>query len=198
MSEISVDMENIYTEGTPMAYTLYRLLLKSNPSLEYIDGKLYVLPKCNTFHDTAKNKLLRQIDRFLYAEGSKCEVFTECHIHHDSINKSIKQKSVRPDVFVACDFVDQKNDYKGTPILIIEILSEYNSDHDLITKKKAYKDMGVFEYIILDSRTFYYSDAKIYQYTLNSKYEDIFDKSNTILHLNSINFDLDLSIIYEV
>jgi Uma2 family endonuclease len=43
--------------------------------------------------------------------------------------------------------------YVGTPDLLVEILSNHNPEHDLVTKKNLYDKFGVKEYWIIDPIT---------------------------------------------
>ena len=66
------------------------------------------------------------------------------------------RNAVQPDITVILksnpnQIVDGR--YAGAPDLIVEILSEGNKDHDLITKKDLYEKFGVQEYWIVDPET---------------------------------------------
>ena len=78
---------------------------------------------------------------------------------------------VQPDICVICDLtlLDARG-CNGAPTMIIEILSESNRKHDLVTKFNLYEEAGVLEYWIL-----YPLDEIIEVYHLiNNKY--ILDK----------------------
>ncbi|HHY10920.1 MAG TPA: Uma2 family endonuclease [Firmicutes bacterium] len=59
---------------------------------------------------------------------------------------------VQPDVLVLCDpeNIDEKGRYQGVPTLVVEVLSETNRGHDMITKLDLYRGGGVSEYWIVN------------------------------------------------
>jgi Uma2 family endonuclease len=74
---------------------------------------------------------------------------------------------VQPDICVICnpDLIDKRG-CNGAPDLIIEILSESNRKHDIVTKYHLYEEAGVKEYWIV-----YPSSEMIEVYYLeNNKY----------------------------
>lgn len=74
---------------------------------------------------------------------------------------------VQPDICVICnpDLIDKRG-CNGPPDIIIEILSESNRKHDLVTKFNLYEEAGVREYWIV-----YPADEMIEVYHLeNEKY----------------------------
>ena len=74
---------------------------------------------------------------------------------------------VQPDLCIICDQskINDKGCY-GSPDLIIEILSPFNSKHDVDTKFNLYEEAGVQEYWIVQP-----SDKLVFLYYLkNNKY----------------------------
>lgn len=55
---------------------------------------------------------------------------------------------VQPDIIIICDKdnLDDKGRYKGTPTLVVEVLSPSTRSKDMLTKLALYKQCGVSEY----------------------------------------------------
>ena len=60
---------------------------------------------------------------------------------------------VQPDLLVLCDYEDDINEedrYKGTPTLVVEILSPSSRSHDMVRKLGLYEESGIREYWVID------------------------------------------------
>jgi Uma2 family endonuclease len=58
-------------------------------------------------------------------------------------------KVVQPDVIILCDYkkdINEKDKYKGTPDLVVEILSPSTRSKDIIKKGDLYMESGIREY----------------------------------------------------
>lgn len=94
----------------------------------------------------------------LYLEISKQLTKKSCKIFYAPFDVRLKRKIkdedaltvVQPDICVVCDLelLDEKG-CNGAPSMIIEILSNSNSKHDLVTKLELYEEAGVNEYWIV-------------------------------------------------
>jgi Uma2 family endonuclease len=117
---------------------------------ELIDGTAYAMASPSRTHQKISRKLVVQLDNFL--RGKTCEVYYapfDVRLNSDSFDDIV----VQPDVFVVCD--ESKHDgksVKGAPDMIIEILSPFNAQHDIITKTRLYRKAGVREYWIVAPR----------------------------------------------
>ncbi|WP_315074485.1 Uma2 family endonuclease [uncultured Clostridium sp.] len=146
---------------------------------EWINNVKYISPKHRYNHIELQGELYLQLRNYF---KKTCNVSIEASlfltkedpatfkVDKNSLDSLIKSKKteVAPDLAVYCD----KNQvfyrgYIGIPQLIIEVLSQSNSDDDLITKKDLYERYGVPEYWIVSPMS-----KKIWIYSLiENKYE---------------------------
>jgi Uma2 family endonuclease len=120
---------------------------------EIIEGVPYnMTPAPGRIHQEISVEIIRQISNYLIEK--KCKVYaapfdvrlTEKNTGDDNI-----LNVVQPDVAIVCDEskLDEKG-CKGSPDLIIEIVSPSNASMDYITKFKLYEKFKVKEFWIVD------------------------------------------------
>jgi len=115
---------------------------------ELIDGVPYLMAAPNRRHQTLSRNLFRQIDRFL--EDKICEAYYapfDVRLDADTKDDTV----VQPDIVIVCDH-SKLDDVgcKGSPDMVVEILSPSNSRYDMVTKFNTYLRAGIREYWILD------------------------------------------------
>jgi Uma2 family endonuclease len=112
---------------------------------ELIEGIPYnMTPAPATKHQSILTKLVSRIDAFL--AGKTCKPFiAPTDVVFDDYNV------VQPDLLVVCDRskITDAN-IKGTPDLVVEILSPSTSRKDRREKKALYERFGVREYLVID------------------------------------------------
>jgi len=115
---------------------------------ELIEGTPYAMSAPTPLHQRISKGLFRQIDAFL--SGKPCEPFyapIDVRLNADETDDTV----VQPDIIVVCDpSIIDDNSCKGSPDLIIEILSPSSAKHDRIVKFQQYLKAGVREYWIVD------------------------------------------------
>jgi Uma2 family endonuclease len=120
---------------------------------EIIEGVPYnMTPAPGRIHQEISVEIIRQISNYL--KEKKCKVYaapfdvrlTEKNTKDDNI-----LNVVQPDIAIVCDEskLDEKG-CKGSPDLIIEIVSPSNASMDYITKFKLYEKFKVKEFWIVD------------------------------------------------
>lgn len=118
--------------------------------VEIFDGAIYDMASPSQEHQTILTELLVFIRTYLKKNGGNCQVFPAPF----DVKLSDKPLTiVQPDLMVVCD--TNKLDGKrcnGAPDFIIEIVSPSNPADDYIRKLYYYKNAGVREYWIVDSR----------------------------------------------
>ncbi len=136
--------------------------------VELIKGfVLKMSPAPNKRHQIIHRKIITEVVPFF--KKSKCQIF---YAPFDvrltrTINDREVSTVVQPDICIICnpDLLDDKG-CNGPPDMIIEILSESNRKHDIVTKYNLYEEAGVSEYWIV-----YPADDMIEVYLLeNGKY----------------------------
>lgn len=143
---------------------------ESENRYEYIDGEMYLLASPLYRHQ----KVVREIYGELIAwfRGKDCEPL---HSPFDiTLYRGEKEENiniVQPDIFVICDRekIDNDGKYRGTPTLVIEVLSDSTRNRDLIKKLDLYRESGIAEYWVVNP-----SSAEIYIYVfVNRNIENI-------------------------
>jgi Uma2 family endonuclease len=129
------------------------VLWQGDDRWELIDGEAFSMsPAPRPFHQEVAAELTAQFTVFL--RGKSCRVypapFDVLLPDGNEPNDKIKN-TVQPDLSVICDRKKiDKDGCRGTPDLIIEILSPSTSSRDQILKRDLYQRYGVREYWLLD------------------------------------------------
>ena len=117
---------------------------------ELIDGIAYAMASPSPEHQAISGELHGQLWQFL--KGKTCKIYAalDVRLNADSFDDTV----VQPDLLIVCDKSKiNGRSIKGTPDMIIEILSPSNTAHDLKTKFILYQKTGVREYWIADPFT---------------------------------------------
>lgn len=146
------------------------LIWNDNERWELINGVAYnVAPAPSVDHQRILRQLLLQIGNFL--SDKPCEVFSapfDVRLPETNEKDEDTKNVVQPDIVVICDSskLDEKG-CKGTPDLIIEIVSPASASIDNIKKMELYEKNGVKEYWIVHP---IYKIITIYKTTENGLY----------------------------
>lgn len=116
---------------------------------ELIDGRIYYMAPPNRRHQEISFALSRKIADYIDLKGSSCKVYPApfaVFLNEDA-------DYVEPDISVICDKEKlTEKGCSGAPDWIIEVISPGNPERDYIEKLNLYKNAGVREYWIVDSR----------------------------------------------
>ncbi|MBF0543152.1 MAG: Uma2 family endonuclease [Candidatus Riflebacteria bacterium] len=118
---------------------------------EIIDGVPYAMTGPGLSHQRVSGRLLRVLLNFL--EGKPCEVF---HAPFDvRLPKAFESENeintvVQPDIMVVCDSkkLDEKG-IRGSPDLLMEIVSPSTASMDYVKKLRLYERHKVREYWVI-------------------------------------------------
>lgn len=125
-------------------------ILPEDKRVEVFDGVVYDRSSPSQIHQTLSMELSNIIYNYVKNKKGSCQVFSAPF----DVKLSDKPLTiVQPDIMVICD--KDKLDGKrcnGAPDFIIEIVSPNNPADDYIRKLYYYKNAGVREYWIVDSR----------------------------------------------
>lgn len=180
---------NQYRDDAVTVKEYFQIRENNEALLEYIDGIIYMLPSPSTKHQRISSRIQLKFGNFL--EGKDCEVFPAPYDIELKTDLTKGTKIVIPDLSIICDksgFTDAR--YVGVPELIVEILSQSNQSHDLITKLNIYMEYGVKEYWIvnpmLNTITVYaLNEEKMYeQYDMKTDIGTITSKFLNGFHLD--------------
>lgn len=143
--------EKLRGSGWYATYDEFLELTKdSEERYEYIDGQIYLLSSPKTPHQLAVSELF--VIFYHRFQGDKCQPIVAPYDitlrrHAGDIN------IVQPDIVVICDLEEQLGEdgyYKGTPALVVEILSDLTQRKDILSKLELYMESGISEYWIVD------------------------------------------------
>jgi Uma2 family endonuclease len=163
--------EPVYDYGTspkkrPENRVTYREFLEmtenSEKRYELIDGVVYLMASPGFTHQNVLGRL--HIIFHVYFEGNEsCSPYLS-PFDVDLIRQPLKEERevteddinvVEPDLMVLCDpekDVNEKDRYKGTPELVVEILSPSTRSKDMVKKLDLYMESGIKEFWILDPK----------------------------------------------
>ncbi|MHB1561320.1 MAG: Uma2 family endonuclease [Isosphaeraceae bacterium] len=122
------------------------LSLDDNLLLEYSDGFLEVLPMPTTHHQLILKYLFLMLNGWVVARNLGLVLFAPLKVR-------LRPGKLRePDLlFMKCENSQRiGNDYWERPDLVMEVVSENNRRHDLVTKRDEYAQAGILEYWIVD------------------------------------------------
>jgi Uma2 family endonuclease len=139
------------------------MMLPEGTLAELINDTIFMSPSPNYTHQELSARLLAQIWNYSQKKNlGTCLSTTDVFFDNRNI--------FEPDIlFIAKENMGIVKDdrIKGSPDLIIEILSPGNKRHDTEKKKAAYEKFGVKEYFAVDPET----KETITWYLVNKKYK---------------------------
>ncbi len=151
-----------YTPPPRTAMEVYEMLPLGTLA-EVINNTIYISPAPSFEHQRIITYLSRLIDEYASANKIGVAVVSPVDVYLDEKN------TVQPDiVYLSNNSLKnvKSGKIKGTPDLIVEVLSPGNEKHDLEKKKDLYEIFGVKEYFIVDPK----SKAVISYYLVKSKF----------------------------
>lgn len=121
--------------------------------MELIEGIPMMMSPPTRIHQEISGELYRQIANYL--EGKKCKVYSApfaVRLFEKATDRPDQVDTmVEPDISVICDFKKlDKYGCKGSPDLIIEVLSLSTQRHDRMVKYNLYQRAGVREYWMVE------------------------------------------------
>jgi Uma2 family endonuclease len=126
-------------------YAAYAAIPRDGNRHEIIDGEHFVNPSPNLYHQEVSRHI--QFQLYTQIELAGLGKVIDAPIDLQLSNNDI----VQPDLVIvtlARRQIMTPTKIKGTPDLVVEILSPSNADHDLKTKRKLYEDAAIPEYWI--------------------------------------------------
>ena len=151
-------------KGIRISYQEYlKLTEESENRYEYIDGEIILLASPLYPHQKAVREILVSFSAWF--RNKDCEPLDapfDVVLHR--LGNTEKINSVQPDIIVICDKdkIDEKGKYKGTPSLVVEVLSESTRSRDLVKKLGLYMQSGVQEYWVVNTQS---QEIFIYTFT---------------------------------
>lgn len=117
----------------------------------------------------------------LWAEKRTCEAIIAPY--DITVTTSTSTNILQPDVVLICDLekIDVEGRYQGTPIIVVEVLSDGTKGYDLIKKLDVYRQSGVLEYWIANPQNeeilvYTFAEGEISDYRVFRKDESIISR----------------------
>lgn len=136
-------------EGMRVSYEEFlKISRESENRYEYIDGQIYLLASPKYKHQ----KIVMEMSIILssWFQDKYCQPLNSPF--DVTLYKDDDPNVVQPDLLVICDQknIAEDDTYKGTPALVVEILSESTRSKDIIKKLDLYMHGGINEYWIVN------------------------------------------------
>ena len=148
---------------------------------EFIDGVAYSMAPPSTEHQIIVGSVFVEFANYL--KGKPCKVFVAPF--GVTFAKDIKNEkniqAVEPDITIICDKskITEKG-CKGSPDLIVEVLSRSTASVDVIKKRRLYEHNGVPEYWIVDPANQIVSRFQLNENLAGYRQVEYFTKTDTI------------------
>lgn len=135
--------------------------------VELINGRFYVMESPSIRHQNIVMEVSAEIRNFIKENKGQCRVFPG---PFDVELPTKKSSVVVPDITVVCnrDLLNKKR-CVGAPDWIIEVFSKSTADKDAEVKKKAFEEVGVREYWMVDQ---FEDKVYVYRYGLVENVEE--------------------------
>ena len=148
-SNIKEGKANYQNENLKMSVEeFFKLSVASENRYELIDGEVYQMASPSYEHQSIVTAILSQI--YQWSQGKKCKPVPAPF--DVTLLKEDIPSIVQPDIVVVCDQenINEQGRYNGTPILVMEVLSESTRHKDMVKKLNLYMVSGVKEYWIIN------------------------------------------------
>lgn len=142
-------------KGIRVSYEEYlKMTEDSENRYEYIDGEIILLASPLYPHQKAVREIFGEF--ITWFKSKDCEPLAapfDVILHR--LRNTEKINSVQPDIIVICDKdkIDEQGKYKGTPTLVVEVLSESTRSRDLVQKLDLYMESGIQEYWVVNTQS---------------------------------------------
>lgn len=163
-SDVIVDVETGIVMERAEAYDIYggrkasyeeflELTKDTEDRYEYIDGEIFYLASPKTTHQTVLTELFGIF--YSWFKDKKCRPMVAPY--DITLKRHPEDKNlVQPDIMVICDLkehLDERDYYMGTPVLVVEIISEFTRNKDLVRKLNLYMKCGIQEYWTINPKS---------------------------------------------
>ena len=112
---------------------------------EYVNGQVFTMPGASEQHEIVAGNLSAFM--LFHLRGKRCRVFKG----DMKVRLQLHEKDLfyYPDIMVVCDPEDSEPLFKTRPKVIVDVMTEYKSDH--VEKLFAYQQIETLEeYLVID------------------------------------------------
>ena len=164
--------------------------LQSRERHEYLGGSVYAMAGTSVEHNLIAGNIFSSLHAHL--KGKSCQVF----MSDLKVRLQISEEEVfyYPDVMVACNPKDKDRYFKRYPQVLVEVLSPETEKIDRREKFLSYIQIEtLMEYILVAQ-----DKMEVTVFRRASKWQpEIITEVDKPLRVNSLDFSLPLSVIYE-
>ncbi len=169
--------------------------LPEDARAEVFDGQIYYMASPSQIHQSILLELSTLLNSYVKGKKGNCKVFPA---PFDVKLSDYPLTIVQPDIMIVCDKDKlDENRCNGAPDFIIEIVSPGNPSDDYIRKAYYYKNYGIREYWIVDSKrrmvtvNYFEGDLLNIQYSFEATikvniYDDLYISFSDIAELLNI------------
>lgn len=155
---------------------------------EYVDGKVFAMAGATEAHEIVAGNLFVAVHQHL--RGKPCRVFKGDMKLKIALHR--RDLGYYPDIMVTCDPADAEPLFKESPKLLIEVMSNYKTDH--MEKLFAYQQIPSLEQYLVVSQDPDERQAWLYQRA--NAWEQEEGAPGGVIQLGSIEFSLSLNDVY--
>lgn len=159
---------------------------------EYYDGEIFAMVGETMNHNRIVGKIRNLLERKLLPNS--CNVFTE----------NIKVEAIPhlyysyPDVIVTCCSGDiNEGHIVKSPTILVEVLSQISENNDRGIKLRHYRSIPSLQYYLLVSQNEYYVELFTRTEQRDIWTYQTFDNVNEVIRFQRMNFEIQVSLIYE-
>ncbi len=155
---------------------------------EYAGGQVYAMAGASEAHEVVALNFAAQL--LAHLRGKKCRVFKGDMKVRLRLNAN--DLFYYPDAMVVCDPEDTQNLYKERPKVIVEVMSDYKSDH--VEKLFAYQHIdSLEEYLVIHQDS---DKMRAWLYRKDQNWAVSEGAPEGMIHLDSIGFCTPLADLY--
>jgi len=165
--DIGEPFSDYRTSPKKEGYVTYRQFMemteKSENRYELIDGEVFLLASPGFSHQKILGEMHIVFHEYCRS-CNNCDTFMapfDINLMRQKIKllRDVTEDDisvVQPDLMILCNYlddIDEKDNYKGTPSLVVEILSPSSRSKDRVKKLDLYMESGIDEFWIVDPKT---------------------------------------------
>ncbi len=155
---------------------------------EYVDGKVFAMVGATESHEIVAGNVFADIHRHL--KGHPCRVFKGDMKLKIALHR--RDLGYYPDIMVTCEENDTDPLFKVSPKLLIEVMSNYRTDH--MEKLFAHQQIpSLQDYLVVNQDP---DEPKAWLYRRSHQWEQEDGAPDGVIQLRSIDYSIPLKDLY--
>lgn len=157
---------------------------------EYVNGSMFAMAGATEQHEIVALNLASAL--VFHLRGKGCRVFKGDMKVRLRIEET--ELGYYPDIVVVCDPTDNRPLYKERPRVIVEVMSNFKSDH--VEKRFAYQHIAALEeYVVVNQNP---DEARAWTYRSGTDWKVADGAPNGVLRIDSLDFEIPLEELYKM